>query len=79
MAGLVVAPTVLRWARETIGFENVRPDLSESLPMLGSLNASFECLGAYHLWMRSTGEPDLIDEASHQCKLTASAIQGFYP
>jgi hypothetical protein len=59
--------------------ENVRPDLGEYLPMLGSLNAAFECLGSYHLWARETKEPDAIDAASRACPLTAGAIKGFYP
>ena len=39
--------------------ENVKADLSEYSPMLGSLNAAFECLGAYHLCLESeVGERD---------------------
>jgi hypothetical protein len=59
--------------------ENVKPDLSEYLPMLGSLNAAFECLGSYHLWARAASEPDAIDQAAQACPLTANAIRCFYP
>jgi hypothetical protein len=59
--------------------ENVRSDLSEYLPMLGTLDASFECLGAHHLWARHTGAPDVIDAACRDGPLTAAAIRAFYP
>jgi hypothetical protein len=59
--------------------ENVKPDLGEYLPMLGSLNAAFECLGAHHIWARHSGQPDVIDAAARDCPLTAAAIRGFYP
>jgi hypothetical protein len=59
--------------------ENVKPDLSEYLPMLGSLNAAFETLGAYHLWARDEHQADVIDQAAQTCPLTAEAIRGFYP
>ncbi len=59
--------------------ENVRSDLSEYLPMLGTLDASFECLGAHHMWARHTGAPDVIDAACRDCPLTAAAIRAFYP
>lgn len=59
--------------------ENVPADLSEYLPMIGSLNAAFECLGAYHLWAKATGEPDQIYAAARRCPMTAYAIKAFYP
>ena len=59
--------------------ENVRPDVSEYLPMNGSLNAAFETLGRTILSARFTGQPDVIDDAARNCPLTANAIRGFYP
>ena len=59
--------------------ENVTKDLDEYLPMLGSLNASFECISAYHLWAKETGEPDYIYEAAKSNVLTGTAIKAFYP
>ena len=59
--------------------ENLTTDLTEYLPMLGSLNASFECLGAYHLWAKTTKQPDRIYEAAMNCPILRTAIQAFYP
>lgn len=59
--------------------ENVQADLSEYLPWNGSLNASFECLGAYHLWASETGCPDQIYQAAGHCRLLREAIQAFFP
>ena len=59
--------------------ENVTSDLKEYLPLIGSLNASFECLGAYHLWAKATGGQDSVYEAAHACPLSAEAIRVFYP
>jgi len=59
--------------------ENVKTDLSEYLPMLGSLNAAFEALAAYHLWAKAAGQPDAIYEAARRCPLLADAIRAFYP
>jgi hypothetical protein len=59
--------------------ENIRPDLAEYLPMLGSLDAAFEAVGSYHLWARFTGGADAIDAAARACPLTADAIRAFYP
>ncbi len=59
--------------------ENVTVDLDESLPMIGSLNASFEALAAYHLWAASGSRSDEIYDAARQCPLTRTAIKVFYP
>jgi hypothetical protein len=59
--------------------ENVRIDLAEYLPMVGSLNASFECLSAYHLWAAVSGEKDQVYEAAEGCRPTADAVKAFYP
>jgi hypothetical protein len=58
--------------------ENTQADLSEYLPWIGSLNASFECLGSYHLWARQTGGPDLVYEAASRSPPLQSAIGAFY-
>jgi len=59
--------------------ENVTADLDEYLPMLGSLNASFECLSAYHLWAETTAEPDHIYEAARNSQMLSEAIEAFFP
>ena len=59
--------------------ENVDAGLTEYLPMIGSLNASFESLGAYHLWARAAAKPDRIYEATQSCTVLADAIKAFYP
>ena len=59
--------------------ENVTADLSEYLPMLGSLNAAFDTLAAYHLWTKAARQPDRIYEAARACPPLADAIEAFYP
>ncbi len=59
--------------------ENVKADLSEYSPVIGSLNAGFECLGAYHLMAKGLNRPDLIYEASRQSAPLAKAVETFYP
>jgi glycogen debranching enzyme len=49
------------------------------LPMNGSLNASFETLGAYHLLARYRGFPNAIYAASRQSRELRRAVQLFYP
>ena len=58
--------------------ESFTKDL-EYLPMLGSLNAAFECISAYHLWARVTGESDQIYEAVDFCGVLREAVKAFYP
>ena len=58
--------------------ENLTPDLAESLPVTGSLNAAFECLAAYHLAARALDRPDAIYAAAQTGPL-ADAVQVFYP
>ena len=59
--------------------ENVTADLGEYLPFIGSLNASFETLGAYHLWAKATRQPDEVYVAARKCPPMAAAIKAFYP
>jgi hypothetical protein len=59
--------------------ENVDADLKEYLPMGGSLNASFECLSAYHLWAKANGKPDAIYRAAESCEPLRRAMKTFYP
>jgi hypothetical protein len=59
--------------------ENVTADLRESLPFIGSLNASFECLSAYHLWATANGQTDAIYQAARRCQPLRRAIRSFYP
>jgi hypothetical protein len=59
--------------------ENVDAQLAEYLPMGGSLNASFECLAAYHLWARASGAPDAIYQAAEDSAPLRRALRTFYP
>jgi len=59
--------------------ENVNADLTEYLPMMGSLNAAFECIGAYHLWARAMKQSDQIYDAAKACPALEEAILTFYP
>jgi hypothetical protein len=59
--------------------ENVKVDLSEYLPMIGSLNAAFECVSAYHLWAHMAREQDHVYEAVQACSLLREAVVAFYP
>jgi hypothetical protein len=59
--------------------ENVNADLTEYAPMLGSLNAAFECLGAYHVGVRALNRPNDVYEASVSCPPLARAVEAFYP
>lgn len=58
--------------------ENTNISLDEYLPMLGSLNAAFETISAYHLWAASAEELDHIYEAARTNRLTSEAIRVFY-
>jgi hypothetical protein len=59
--------------------ENVTADLREYLPVQGSLNAAFECLGAYHLAARALGRDDEVYRAARECPPTSRAVAAFYP
>jgi hypothetical protein len=59
--------------------ENVSITSGETLPMIGSLNACFEALGAYHLHKKISGGPNVIYDASHQISVMRSALKIFYP
>ncbi|OFW59288.1 MAG: hypothetical protein A2133_05040 [Actinobacteria bacterium RBG_16_64_13] len=58
--------------------ENFSKDL-EYLPTLVSLSGAFECIAAYHLWTRATGELDAIYDSADHCPLLREAIRAFYP
>jgi hypothetical protein len=90
MAGLSAKDSSPTWERvaamERVGLmppwglvENFTSDLSEYLPVLGSLNAGFECLTAYRLAARTAGTPDRIAEAARSCEATRRAAELFYP
>lgn len=59
--------------------ENVDTGNGEMLPMLGSLNASFEALAAYHLLAKHRREPDLIYEAVRAHPGLRASLGLFYP
>jgi hypothetical protein len=59
--------------------ENVDARNGEMLPMLGSLNAAFETLGAYHLLVRRSAEPNLIYDAALKNAALRQAMEIFYP
>jgi hypothetical protein len=59
--------------------ENCALDLKQSLAMLGSLNAAFDTLGAYHYLCRTEGRPDAIYEAARRSPELCQAVRDFYP
>jgi len=59
--------------------ENINMRTGEHLPMLGSLNASFEALSACHLLARHRGQADPIYEAVRSCPILSEAARLFYP
>jgi hypothetical protein len=59
--------------------ENVAVIDGETLPMLGSLNACFEALGAYHFLKKTTSTPNAIYQASREIPELTSALKIFYP
>ena len=59
--------------------ENCNTTLKNTLPMNGSLNASFEVISAYHLHQKHLNQPDIIYEAAESCKVFAEALNVFYP
>lgn len=59
--------------------ENVKADLSEYTPLIGSLNAAFECLGAYHLGMKAQKREDAVYTAARECVPLARAAETFFP
>ena len=58
--------------------ENINIKTGDQLPMLGSLNASFEAISACHLLARHRGQPDPIYEAARRCAPLNEAITLFY-
>jgi hypothetical protein len=58
--------------------ENFAQDNFDYLPMQGSLNASFECLGAYHLMKKNRQESDEVYAACHRSPLLRRAASVFY-
>lgn len=59
--------------------EHFTKEVDEYLPMLGALNASFECISAYHLMMRSRGtKNELYDACLRNAELRRGASI-FYP
>jgi hypothetical protein len=59
--------------------ENVDTATGEMLPMLGSLNASFEALAAYHLLAKHRRVPDIIYQAVRDHPELSAALRLFYP
>lgn len=59
--------------------ENIAADGSSYLPMISSLNAGFETLGAYHLLAKSRKTDDAIYKASNDCEELRAAMKLFYP
>jgi hypothetical protein len=49
------------------------------LPMIGSLNAGFEALGAYHLLAKKRVIPNMIYAASQRSPMMRRAAALFYP
>ena len=59
--------------------EHFTKDLDEYLPMLGSLNASFECISAYHLMARNRGMKDELYDAALRNPELRRGAGIFYP
>jgi hypothetical protein len=59
--------------------ENCDLDLKRPLALLGSLNAAFDALGAYHFLCREENRPDAIYAAAHASATLCAAIRDFYP
>ena len=59
--------------------ENVSIDLKQRLLLLGSLNAGFEAIGAWHLRQRHRGELDAVYRAAESPEPLSEAIRIFYP
>jgi len=59
--------------------ENVSLRTGEKLPMIGSLNACFEALGAYHFIKKTSDQPNRIYEASSGIHDLNNALKIFYP
>lgn len=59
--------------------ENVDVNNSETLPMLGSLNACFESLGAYHFLKKNNQSTNAIYQAAHSIPSISQALKLFYP
>lgn len=59
--------------------ENVAVLDGETLPMMGSLNACFETLGAYHFLKKSSQKPNEIYQATREIPELMRALKIFYP
>jgi hypothetical protein len=59
--------------------ENVSAIDGQSLPMIGSLNACFEAIGAYHFMKRSHRESNAIYHAAREVPELRDAMKIFYP
>jgi hypothetical protein len=59
--------------------ENISLESGEILPMIGSLNACFEALGAYHFLKKTSGEANVIYDASSGIPEIRRALKVFYP
>lgn len=58
--------------------ENIDAKSGESLPMIGSLNAAFESLAAYHLLAQHSKQEDLIYKASKGNAVIREAMKIFW-
>jgi len=58
--------------------ENVSVNDGQSLPMIGSLNACFEALGAYHFLKKTTRQPNGIYRAARDVEALRDALKIFY-
>jgi hypothetical protein len=59
--------------------ENIHATDMKSLPMLGSLNATFEALGAYHFSIKHRKKSNEIYQATNQIEELRNAMRAFYP
>lgn len=59
--------------------ENVSVNDGQSLPMIGSLNACFEAIGAYHFHKRNHRDSNTIYRAAREVSELRDAMKIFYP
>jgi hypothetical protein len=59
--------------------ENVEVKYNDVLPMIGSLNATFEAISAYHFASKISKKKDAIYDASMNIPEVRAAMKAFYP
>jgi hypothetical protein len=58
--------------------ENIEAEGKNYLPMLGSLNGSFEAIAAYHLLMKHRRQDDALYQAAEADPILQDAIKAVF-